>query len=249
MVVVFPTLMILWSFGHSVSSFSKVYNFAGQTGCWQLWATLLFKGTSNLPFQLLSWQPSLIPWYFLKWLCDSWATASSWVQFLKHWLWHITSSIACRVSAGFSVPLDLSRSELREGKTTVVVCTAHCQRIGAAGHQWSCSPCLYDVSVVQCVLWILAAQKFQREKEGWQLLLQLFINWYMSVVNLCVISETAATDGKSPKCKLCWHAQHLTSDSLEKILRNLGTVAYDGLFLIWPVSSTQLISVSLCFSR
>lgn len=189
-----------------------------------------------------------MPWYFSKQWCDSWVTASSWVQFLKHWLWHITSSMACRGSAGFSVPLDLSRSKLGEDKTAVTVCTAHCHRIGAARCQWSCSPCLYDVLVVQCIWWVLAAQKFQCAKEGWQLLLQLFINWYMSVVNLRVISETAATDGKSRKCKLCWHAWHLTSDSLEKILRNLGTVAYDGLFLIWPVSSIQLTSVSLCFS-
>lgn len=147
--VVFPTSMTLRSFGHSVL-FPKSTILLVKLDIDNSEPLFFFKGTWNLPFWLLSWQPSLILWYFSKWLCDSWATASSWVQFLKHWLWYITSSMACRVSAGFSVPLDLSRSKLGEGKTAVMVCTARCQHIGAAGHQWSCSPCLYDVLVVQC---------------------------------------------------------------------------------------------------
>lgn len=158
-----------------------------------------------------------------------------------HLLCPITSSGAC----GALGTLDLPGSKPGGGW----IC-CHCMhsslptRVRAVRPQWSCFPCLCGVfpglQNSWCVLWALAAQDFQYAKEGWPLLLQLFVKWYVSVVTLRVISETAAADGKSPKCKSYWHVQRLTSDSSEKILRNLGTVAHDGLFLVWPVSPVQL---------
>lgn len=162
------------------------------------------------------------------------------------WLWHSTASGDLQGSGGFSVTSALCKSARRGLSLLHTACSSWCQH---TREQWAALLASWDVpSLAECVLWVLAVLDSQYAKEGWPLLLQLFLKCSVSVVTLRIMSETAATDGKSPKCKSCWHAQCLISDSSEWILRNLGTVAHDGLFLVWPVSSMQLISVSLCSS-
>lgn len=119
---------------------------------------------------------------------------------------HITTSGDLQGSGGFSVTSALSASQAGGG----LACYSQHVQPGVSTHESSETPeellslPLSDIpSLAECVLWVLAVQDFQYAKESWPLLLQLFLKCSVSVVTLCMISETAATDGKSPKCKSC----------------------------------------------